>query len=54
MWQLDLTSHMPAADLEQDMLFQSIWDAHSDAAITSSNLYATLLGGAVLDFPDTA
>ncbi|BEJ13003.1 hypothetical protein CspHIS471_0301770 [Cutaneotrichosporon sp. HIS471] len=52
-WQLDLTSHMPAADLEQDMIFQSIWDhAGPSAGLSTSSLYATLLGEA-LNMPET-
>lgn len=55
-WQLDLTSHMPAADLEQDVIFQSIWDhAGQSAGIpggSTSSLYATLLGEA-LNMPET-
>lgn len=52
-WQLDLTSHMPAADLEQDVLFQSIWDhAGQSAGLSTSSLYATLLGEA-LNMPET-
>lgn len=51
-WQLDLTSHMPAADLEQDVIFQSIWDhAGQSAGISTSSLYATLLGEA-LNMPE--
>ncbi|GMK57798.1 hypothetical protein CspeluHIS016_0406320 [Cutaneotrichosporon spelunceum] len=52
-WQLDLTSHMPAADLEQDMIFQSIWDhAGPSTGLSTSSLYATLLGEA-LNMPET-
>ncbi|KLT43957.1 hypothetical protein CC85DRAFT_284001 [Cutaneotrichosporon oleaginosum] len=52
-WQLDLTSHMPAAELEQDVIFQSIWDhAGQSAGISTSSLYATLLGEA-LNMPET-
>lgn len=44
-WNFDPTFQMPAADLEQDVLFQSIWGNTQDAtASTTSNLYATLLG----------
>ncbi|TXT05103.1 uncharacterized protein COLE_06423 [Cutaneotrichosporon oleaginosum] len=43
---------MPAADHEQDMLFESIWgQGAEDASGSASNLYATLLGDA-LAFPE--
>lgn len=49
-WNFDPTFHMPAADHEQDMLFESIW-GQEDASGSASNLYATLLGD-VLAFPE--
>lgn len=49
-WNFDPTFHMPAADHEQDMLFESIW-GQEDARGSASNLYATLLGD-VLAFPE--
>lgn len=49
-WNFDPTFQMPAADYEQDMLFQSIWDNSQQDSVSSSNLYATLLGD-TLCFP---
>jgi hypothetical protein len=52
MWNFDPTFQMPAADHEQDILFQSIWDnTQTDASLGASNLYATLLGD-TLSFPE--
>jgi hypothetical protein len=51
-WNFDPTFQMPAADHEQDMLFESIWgQGAEDASGSASNLYATLLGDA-LAFPE--
>ncbi|BEJ01315.1 hypothetical protein CcaverHIS631_0511720 [Cutaneotrichosporon cavernicola] len=51
-WNFDPTFQMPAADHEQDMLFESIWgQGAEDASGSASNLYATLLGD-VLAFPE--
>jgi len=51
-WSFDPTFQMPAADHEQDMLFQSIWDnTQDDTSVSTSNLYATLLGD-TLSFPE--
>ncbi|GMK59739.1 hypothetical protein CspeluHIS016_0803450 [Cutaneotrichosporon spelunceum] len=50
-WNFDPMFQMPAADHEQDMLFESIWQGAEDASGSASNLYATLLGDA-LAFPE--
>lgn len=47
-WNFDPLNQMPAADHEQDILFQSIWDNTNQ---DSSNLYATLLGD-TFSFPE--
>jgi hypothetical protein len=45
---------MPAADHEQDILFQTIWDTSlQETDNETSNLYATLLGDS-LNLPDGA
>lgn len=48
LWNFDPTLQMPAAGHEQDLLFKSIWDnAQQDASVSTSNLYATLLGDTI-------
>lgn len=53
-WNFNPVFQMPAADHEQDILFQTIWDTSlQDTDNETSNLYATLLGNA-LNVPDNA
>lgn len=53
-WNFNPVFQMPAADHEQDILFQTIWDTSlQDTDNETSNLYATLLGDA-LNLPDGA
>lgn len=53
-WNFNPVFQMPAADHEQDILFQTIWDTSlQDTDNETSNLYATLLGDA-LNLPDSA
>lgn len=53
-WNFNPVFQMPAADHEQDILFQTIWDTSlQETDNETSNLYATLLGDS-LNLPDGA